>query len=220
MSIPTVDDIVALYENLGKRQYGREAVSQLEHALQCAFLAERSGASPALVAASFLHDIGHMVGISPLTLEMERPLLADGWLNDCLRFFRDGRSHEYQHTPVEQEALAVNPANDLHEHRAQWYLHGLFGPDVLEPIRLHVEAKRFLCHAEPDYWDTLSPESKRSLEIQGGRYDGEQSARFNLSSHAGDAVMLRRWDDGAKVPGAKTPDLSHYRSVLESVTLA
>lgn len=218
MNRPTIDDIVTLYETLGSRQYGREAVSQLEHALQCAQLAEQGGASPALVAASLLHDIGHMVGVSEAAAKGGQQL-SSSWLDDFLRFLTDGRSHEYQHTEAELASLTGNPANDLHEHRAQWFLHGVFGPDVLEPIRLHVEAKRYLCHAEPGYRDILSPESKRSLEIQGGRLGAEQAARFRLMSHAGDAVMLRRWDDGAKVPGARTPSLLHYRSVLESVAL-
>ncbi len=45
----------------GARRYGDEAISQLEHALQCAALAENSGASPAMITACLLHDIGHMV---------------------------------------------------------------------------------------------------------------------------------------------------------------
>src|SRR5277367_4498829 len=45
----------------GQKHYGESAVTQLEHAIQCAMLAEREGASPALVAASLLHDLGHLV---------------------------------------------------------------------------------------------------------------------------------------------------------------
>jgi phosphonate degradation associated HDIG domain protein len=45
----------------GAKRYGDEAVSQLEHALQCAALAENSGASPAMITACLLHDIGHMI---------------------------------------------------------------------------------------------------------------------------------------------------------------
>lgn len=45
-----------------ERGYIGEPVSQLEHALQCAFLARRAGASGAEVLASLLHDVGHLVG--------------------------------------------------------------------------------------------------------------------------------------------------------------
>ncbi len=45
----------------GNAQYGTEAVSQLEHALQCATLAETSNSTPELITASLLHDFGHLV---------------------------------------------------------------------------------------------------------------------------------------------------------------
>jgi predicted HD phosphohydrolase len=210
MFMPTVDDIIDLYRNDGARQYGREAVNQLEHALQCAHLAERADAAPELIAACLLHDIGHLIGHRP------------GWnpAGRAVEYFAAGNSHEYQHTQVEQAALLENKSlNDLHEHRAQWYLNGVFGPGVLEPIRLHVEAKRYLCHAEPAYWNDLSAESKHSLEVQGGQHSGEQAADFMSLPHARHAVLLRRWDDRAKTPWMPTPDLEHYKAILKSVAL-
>ena len=45
----------------GANRYGDESISQLDHALQCAALAENSGASPSMITACLLHDIGHMV---------------------------------------------------------------------------------------------------------------------------------------------------------------
>lgn len=50
-------------EKRGGEEYGGEAVTQLQHALQCAELAEREGAPPALVTAALLHDIGHMIDV-------------------------------------------------------------------------------------------------------------------------------------------------------------
>ncbi|MEA5465798.1 phosphonate degradation HD-domain oxygenase [Leptothoe sp. PORK10 BA2] len=57
----TLTEIIDLYRNRGQSQYGGEAVSQLEHALQCATLAEEAGKSSSLIAASLLHDLGHLV---------------------------------------------------------------------------------------------------------------------------------------------------------------
>ncbi len=57
----TVDEIDRLLRMRGPAQYGREAVSQLDHALQCAHLAELDGAHPELVAAALLHDLGHLL---------------------------------------------------------------------------------------------------------------------------------------------------------------
>lgn len=56
-----VDQLVELFETRGTAQYGRESVSQAEHALQAATLAEAEGAAPALVAAALLHDVGHLL---------------------------------------------------------------------------------------------------------------------------------------------------------------
>lgn len=56
-----VSEILDILHSLGEQRYGRENVSQLAHALQCAALAERAGATSALITASLLHDIGHLV---------------------------------------------------------------------------------------------------------------------------------------------------------------
>ncbi|MEL0576860.1 HD domain-containing protein, partial [Neisseria gonorrhoeae] len=56
-----VEEITTLFQTRGAAQYGGEAINQLQHALQCAHLAERSGASPELVAAALLHDLGHLL---------------------------------------------------------------------------------------------------------------------------------------------------------------
>lgn len=57
-----VDSLLDLLEKKGSERYGDENVSQLDHALQCALLAERDGAPDALVTASLFHDIGHLLG--------------------------------------------------------------------------------------------------------------------------------------------------------------
>lgn len=57
----TVDEIIGLYASLGARKYGDEPVSQLEHALQCASHAHAANAPAELIAAAFLHDLGHLV---------------------------------------------------------------------------------------------------------------------------------------------------------------
>ncbi len=56
--VPALLDIL---EDLGGDRYGGEEISQLAHALQCATLAQESGAAESLVVAALLHDIGHLV---------------------------------------------------------------------------------------------------------------------------------------------------------------
>jgi gamma-butyrobetaine dioxygenase len=93
---------------------------------------------------------------------------------------------------------------------AEW-----FGPEVTEPVRLHVAAKRYLCKVETRYFDLLSAASVYTLEVQGGPMDAEEVAAFEALPSFSDAVALRRWDDQAKDPKAIGHDLSHFQSLLE-----
>lgn len=63
--MPDVDDILQLFRDRGDSEYGGEAVTQLEHALQCAALAEAEGATDSLIAAALLHDVGHLLHSLP-----------------------------------------------------------------------------------------------------------------------------------------------------------
>ena len=172
-----LDEIETIFEQHGNDRYS-EAVSQLAHALQCARLAERESGRPALIAASLLHDIGHMLQ----------------------KFGRNA---------------AERGIDDRHEDIGAGWLNLHFGPPVSKPVRLHVDAKRYLCAVSPDYLGVLSPASTRSLEQQGGPLAAADVRAFESSGYAEDAVALRRWDDRAKVRDLKTPDLSHFRSYLE-----
>ncbi|MFC5411544.1 phosphonate degradation HD-domain oxygenase [Larkinella bovis] len=56
-----IAEITELFEKHGSDDYYGEPVSQLEHMLQSAMLAERAGADDETVIAAFLHDIGHLL---------------------------------------------------------------------------------------------------------------------------------------------------------------
>lgn len=171
------DDIDHLLSTRGFHQYGREAVSQLEHALQCAQLAEQAGETAATIAAALLHDLGHLLVPGGDTAEQD----------------------------------------DLHQYVALPFLRGLLPDAVLEPIRLHVDAKRYLCTMEPGYWETLSPASQHSLVLQGGAYTVPEAVHFARQPFAQEAIRLRRYDDHAKVPGLATPRLSHYLAITRAL---
>ena len=57
----TIDDIETLFNRRGGEQYSGEPVTQLEHALQTAALAEAAGSDDELVTACLLHDLGHLL---------------------------------------------------------------------------------------------------------------------------------------------------------------
>ena len=114
------------------------------------------------------------------------------------------------------EDSAEHGVDTAHEDVGHAFLARHFGAAVVEPIRLHVAAKRYLCAIDPSYVAQLSPASVLSLDLQGGPFDAGEIAQFEASPHASDAVRLRRYDDAAKVAGAVTPDLEHFRFALEA----
>jgi phosphonate degradation associated HDIG domain protein len=72
MASDIVNQIVDVFNQRGSENYGSEAVTQLQHAIQSAMLAKRDGAEVSLVAAALLHDIGHMLGNTPLPTSEDR----------------------------------------------------------------------------------------------------------------------------------------------------
>jgi phosphonate degradation associated HDIG domain protein len=117
------------------------------------------------------------------------------------------------------EDCAEQGIDDRHEELAVRWLQRHFGADVTEPIRLHVQAKRYLCATDADYLNRLSPASVRSLKLQGDPMSADEAERFRQSPHAAAAIALRRWDDEAKVEGLQTPGLEHFRRYVEAALL-
>jgi len=114
------------------------------------------------------------------------------------------------------EDIAEQGIDTEHESLGSAWLSRFFGPDVTEPVRLHVEAKRYLCVAEPGYFDRLSEASILSLKLQGGPHDDEEARAFATEPYAEAAVKLRHWDEEAKVLGMKTPDLAHFEPLIRA----
>jgi gamma-butyrobetaine dioxygenase len=102
---------------------------------------------------------------------------------------------------------------------AEW-LSQWFGAEVTEPVRLHVSAKRYLCAAEPGYFELLSDESVRTLEHQGGPMTAAEAAAFEALPFAKTAVAVRRWDDEAKDPAITPPGFSHFEPLLRGLVRA
>ena len=99
---------------------------------------------------------------------------------------------------------------------AEW-LSQWFGEEVTEPVRLHVSAKRYLCTAEPGYFELLSDESVRTLEHQGGPMTAAEAAAFEALPFAKAAVAVRRWDDEAKDQAVTPPGFSHFEPLLRGL---
>ena len=171
--------IIDLFNQKGHSLYGGEAVTQLEHALQAATFAKNNHASAALITASLLHDIGHLLHELP----------------------DDAPDHG---------------VDDLHEELAALFLDKYFIKEVVEPAKLHVQAKRYLCATAPGYLETLSEPSKISLEFQGGVMNQTEVADFEKNEFYKEAVNLRRWDDLAKDPYLISPTLDSFLNAIET----
>lgn len=117
------------------------------------------------------------------------------------------------------ETPTLRGVDDRHQYAALPVLEEIFPRSVTEAIRLHVDAKRYLCATREGYEDALSADSKRSLKLQGGVFSSAEAEHFIAQPHAQGAVQVRLWDDAAKVAGAKTPGLEHFATVLRAVAL-
>jgi predicted HD phosphohydrolase len=87
---------------------------------------------------------------------------------------------------------------------------------VVEPVRLHVAAKRYLCAVDPTYADLLSPASSYTMGVQGGPMSASEVGEFATLPHAEDAVALRRWDDLGKDPDGPELTLADFRADVEA----
>jgi [1-hydroxy-2-(trimethylamino)ethyl]phosphonate dioxygenase len=122
--------------------------------------------------------------------------------------------HDLGHLLGPEDDPAERGMDTVHEDRGCAWLAPHFGPEITEPIRLHVMAKRYLCATEAVYRGLLSPGSIRSLELQGGALTTGEAEIFQRNPHAASAVRLRRWDDRAKIPHLDVPGLRHYTATL------
>lgn len=113
------------------------------------------------------------------------------------------------------ESATAKGIDDRHEELGVRFLDKLFGPEVTEPIRLHVAAKRYLAVVHPEYPGILSPASMRSLELQGGPMTLHEKDEFEHNPHFRAAATIREYDDRAKQVALVTPAFAHFRKYLE-----
>lgn len=174
-----VTELSDLFIRIGGLHYG-EDVNQLEHALQTAHHARVDGASPSLIAAALLHDVGHMMQKAG-------------------------------------EDAADRGIDTRHELIGAGYLARVFGPEVTEPIRLHVAAKRYLVTTRPDYVQGLSKASLQSLALQGGAMSLDEVDTFLADPAAEAALRLRGYDELGKAQGVEVANFESYRELLRDL---
>ncbi len=178
-AVLAADTIINLYKQHGGSEYAGEKVSQLEHMVQAAQLAESGGFDEEVILAAFLHDIGHIAEEAKGENEMDKYGIKD------------------------HEALG-----------AQYLSEYGFSYKVLKLVASHVEAKRYLTRKDPGYFDQLSDASRKTLVFQGGMMTIEEADEFEKDPLFSEIILMRRWDEQAKVQDKPMPDLSRFHDMI------
>lgn len=178
------DRLLEAFAGSAARLYGGEPVTELAHSLQCAELAREAGADEDLQLACLLHDVGRFA-VDPREIFDKK----DGTLG--------AHAGARGHHDVGAELIAPwVPA------RVTWL------------VRMHADAKRYLCAVEPAYVETLTPGSRYTMTLQGGVMGADEASRLGAHPWLADALRLRRWDDLAKVPDTVTQPIEAWAALL------
>ena len=118
------------------------------------------------------------------------------------------------------ENVAEQGIDGHHERIGEKWLENYFGPEISQPVRLHVAAKRYQCTVNPDYLAQLSPASLNSFTLQGDKMNGDEVSAFEKNPFFKNALQLRTWDDNAKDPEMETPLLEHYLPLVKAALVS
>ena len=124
--------------------------------------------------------------------------------------------HDYGHFILENPDDLVSKRKDgKHEDVGYEFLKKYFVKNVVEPIKYHVKAKRYLTR-DVKYYLMLSEASKVSLKLQGGIMDDEEAKEFQDSEFFEDSIKLRKFEEGAKKADLKIKSIHEYKNLLSS----
>ena len=127
--------------------------------------------------------------------------------------------HDYGHFVIKDPNQLVGDKIDgRHEIIGANYLKKFFHYKIVEPILLHVDAKRYLARNKK-YFKNLSEASKISLELQGGTMNDLEAKKFEINKYYESAIKLRKFDEGAKKENIKIKKIEDYKKLLSSKIL-
>ena len=124
--------------------------------------------------------------------------------------------HDYGHFILEKpDELVKLKVDGEHENIAYEYLKSFFKKEIVEPIKYHVLAKRYLAR-DKKYYNELSEASKISLNLQGGVLNDEESNKFKTKEYFRSSILLRKFDEEAKRTDIKMKSIHDYQKLLTS----
>ena len=123
--------------------------------------------------------------------------------------------HDYGHFILEDpDELVLKNQDGKHEDVGYEYLKKFFKKEVVEPIKNHVLAKRYLAR-DKKYYNQLSEASIVSLKLQGGLLNKKEAKSFEKKEFFDESIKLRKFDEAAKKVGVKIKDITEYKSLLK-----
>ncbi len=175
----------------------------------------------------FIGDIFHRRGAESYL--GEQVTMSEHMLQAArLAELEDGRSamiaaallHDIGHYTNEfpEDALAQG-INNHHDVAGAEVLNPFFPQQICDCVRYHVDAKRYLCRVDRDYFSRLSPASVHTLELQGGPMNDDEVTAFESLQHCLEIVQVRKWDERAKVAKLHTPDFEYYAQTLRELVV-
>ena len=124
--------------------------------------------------------------------------------------------HDYGHFILDDpDELVRNNQDGKHEDIGYEYLKRFFKKEVVEPIKHHVIAKRYLAR-DKKYFEKLSKASKVSMELQGGVLNDKDTESFKRKPYFKSSILLRKFDDAAKKTYVKMKTIHDYKKLLIS----
>ena len=124
--------------------------------------------------------------------------------------------HDYGHFILENpDELVKDNLDGKHEDIGYKYLKKVFKKEIVEPIRYHVIAKRYLAK-DKKYFDLLSEASKISLTLQGGVLNNKESSKFEKQDYFKSYILLRKFDEAAKKTDLKMKSIQDFKKLLTS----
>ena len=124
--------------------------------------------------------------------------------------------HDYGHFILENpDQLVKENLDGKHEDVGYEYLKNIFKKEIIEPIKYHVQAKRYLARNEK-YFELLSEASKISLKLQGGVLNDNESVKFEAQDYFKSTILLRKFDEAAKKTDIKMKSIHDYKKLLTS----
>ena len=214
-----LNEIFDLYLQHGKSGYIGEQISQIEHALQAANLAEKEGFERNVILAAFLHDIGHLLGEKLNKTQM----ISEGIKYGVEDHDKIGADYLRNLCVPEKICFLVE-----YHVLAKRYLTFKVGETFIllkagSLIYINTNNRKLL-FKDKDYHERLSEASKQTLKFQGGVFTEEEAKAFESHELFNEIVKMRQWDDLAKdttlnLAANEAQYLNKYKSILNEIIL-